>query len=116
MKKYLVMAGIASFSASALAAQANSCPAGGQPITVSGAVANAVHDACVQAVDVFQFMAPQLGLALTGGNATLGQGGALGGIGHFAIGVRANAFHGDVPHVNKFSAPRTSQTQRRRCC
>lgn len=111
MKKTLVLAGIASLSAGALVAQANNCPAGGRPLDVSGAVANAVHDACTQTVDVYQLMAPQLGLALTGGNATLGQGGALGGLGHFAIGVRANAFRGEVPKVNQFSAPRISQSQ-----
>jgi hypothetical protein len=113
MKKYLVMAGIASFTASALAAQANSCPvtAGGQNPTASQQLTNAMHDACAQAVDVFQFVAPQLGLALTGGNATLGQGGTLGGFGHFAIGVRANAFFGDLPRVNQFPTPRTTQNQ-----
>ena len=81
MKKYLVLAGIASLSGSMLFAQSNGCPAtaGGQTPTASQQVTNAAHDACVQAVDVFQFVAPQLGLALTGGNATLGQGGTLGG-------------------------------------
>ena len=28
-------------------------------------------------------MAPQLGTSITGGNATLGQAGSLGGLGHF---------------------------------
>src|SRR5262245_52854593 len=102
MKRTLVLAGIASLSARMLVAQANGCPAGGQALTLSGAMANAVHDACTQAVDVYQLMAPQLGIALAGGNATLGQGGALGGIGHFAVGIRANAFVGDVPKVNDF--------------
>jgi hypothetical protein len=112
MKKHLLLAGIASLSTSVLAAQANTCPATvGGPFTADAAVANASHDACTQAVDVFHLIAPQLGLALTGGNATLGQGGALGGIGHFAIAVRANAFFGDLPEVNKFPAPRVTQTQ-----
>ena len=31
------------------------------------------QDACQQAYDLFQFMAPQLGVAVAGGNATLGQ-------------------------------------------
>jgi len=30
------------------------------------------QDACQQAIDVFKLMAPQLGIAITGGNATLG--------------------------------------------
>jgi hypothetical protein len=111
MKKYLVLAGIVSLSANGLAAQANACPAGGQPLTASGAVQNALHDACMQATDVFNFMAPQLGLALGGGNATLGQGGALGGLGHFAIGVRANGFFGNSPKISTFPTPRIGGSQ-----
>ena len=49
---------------------------------------NAIHDACTQAVDVYQFLAPQLGLALTGGNATLN--GTLTGI-DAALAARAAA-------------------------
>lgn len=61
------------------------------------------QDACQQAYDVYQFMAPQLGAALVGGNATLGQGSTLGGLGHFSVGVRGNAFKGDLPDVQNFS-------------
>jgi hypothetical protein len=108
MKKHLVMAGVGlSLSATALTAQANTCPAGGSANTQAGATANVIRDACLQAVDLFQFVAPQLGLALAGGNATLGQGGTLGGLGHFAITVRGNAFNGDLPQVTDFPRPRT---------
>ena len=69
------------------------CPPG-PPIA-----ATVAQDACQQAFDVYQFMAPQLGLALTGGNATVGQGGVLGGPGHFSVGVRVNGFHGKLPDV-----------------
>jgi hypothetical protein len=55
------------------------------------------QDACQQAYDVFQLLAPQLGLALTGGNATAGLGGVLGGLGHFSIGLRGNVFDGLIP-------------------
>lgn len=47
-------------------------------------------DACQRAVDLFSYMTPQLGTLIAGGNATLGQTSVLGGLGHFAIGVRAN--------------------------
>jgi hypothetical protein len=47
-------------------------------------------DVCQFATDLFHFVNPQLGGLITGGNATLGQGGALGGLGHFALGIRAN--------------------------
>src|SRR3954471_15647942 len=54
----------------------------------------AAQDACQKAVDIFAFMTPQLGIGLVGGNATLGATSALGGIGHFSIGVRGNATRG----------------------
>lgn len=57
------------------------------------------------AVDVFQYIAPQLGIALTGGNATLGQGGTLGGLGHFTVEARGNAIAGDVPQIQNFPTP-----------
>lgn len=72
--------------------------AGGAPFSP----AQVAQDACQQAYDVYQLLAPQLGLALTGGNATAGQGGVLGGIGHFSVGVRGNAFSGLLPN---FSSP-----------
>ena len=65
------------------------------------------------ALDVFDLMAPQLGLALTGGNATLGQGGTLGGPGHFSIGLRANVFSGDLPEVTDFPTPSLVGRQQR---
>lgn len=58
------------------------------------------QDACQQAYDIYQLLAPQLGLSLTGGNATAGQGGVLGGIGRFSIGVRVNGFSGLLPDVS----------------
>jgi hypothetical protein len=72
------------------------CAAGTSPET------NAAQDACQQAYDVYQFMAPQLGLAIAGGNATLGQNSTLGGLGHFSIGVRGNVFRGAIPQVDQF--------------
>ncbi|HZF73263.1 MAG TPA: hypothetical protein VEZ51_07515, partial [Gemmatimonadaceae bacterium] len=41
--------------------------------------ARASQDACQKAIDLFKYMAPQLGTAIAGGNPTLGQGGNLGG-------------------------------------
>jgi hypothetical protein len=60
------------------------------------------------AVDVFQLLSPQLGLALAGGNAVLGSGSTLGGPGHFSIGVRANFFQGDLPDITSFPTPSTN--------
>jgi hypothetical protein len=105
MKKHLLLvAGLSMVALSSVGAQANTCPAG----TSTGGIPDAnraSQDACQMAVDVFQFMAPQLGLALAGGNATLGQGSTVGGLGHFSIGIRGNIFGGDLPQVQNFPAP-----------
>jgi len=85
------------------------CPAG----TSATDPARLTQDACQMALDVFDVMAPQLGLALTGGNATLGQGGNLGGLGHFSIGLRVNVFSGDLPEVTDFPTPSAVGRQQR---
>jgi hypothetical protein len=74
------------------------CPPG----TVNGGIPDqtrASQDACQKAIDLFQYMAPQLGAAITGGNATLGQAGSLGGLGHFSAGFRVNLLQGSIPQV-----------------
>jgi hypothetical protein len=68
------------------------------------------QDACQKAIDLFQYMAPQLGALLAGGNATQGLTGTLGGLGHFMIGLRGNAIRGSLPEVDKF-APATGGAQ-----
>lgn len=80
-------------SAQAQAAVDPGCPAGSGPLTPE----RYLQDACQQAVDLFKYMVPQLGIAMTGGNTTLAQGGALGGLPHFAIGIRGNLLQGTVP-------------------
>jgi hypothetical protein len=99
-KAMAVGAGLTLLVAASARAQtvANSCP-GPSPTSQMGFF---TQDACQMALDVFDLMAPQLGLALTGGNATLGQGGNLGGPGHFSIGLRGNVFSGELPQVNDF--------------
>jgi hypothetical protein len=89
-----VLGAVAVLAAAAVSAhaQANTCALG------------VTQDACQKAVDVYQYLAPQLGTAITGGNATLGQGGALGGLGHFSVGLRVNAVKGTLPQVDDPSA------------
>lgn len=65
----------------------------------------ATQDACQKAIDLFQYLAPQLGTVLAGGNATLGQGGGIGGPGHFAVGVRVNVLRGSLPQFNSATSP-----------
>lgn len=108
----VIAASFVAFTPLAVRAQANTCPPG----TVTAGIpdrSRATQDVCQMAVDVFQFVAPEVGLALTGGNATLGQGGALGGLGHFSVGIRVNVFQGDLPDVTNFPTPSTSGAQTR---
>jgi hypothetical protein len=89
----------------------NSCPPG-KLVTIGGITtadrAMASQDACQMAVDVFQLLSPQLGLALAGGNAVLGSASTLGGPGHFSIGLRGNVFQSDLPDITAFPAPNTT--------
>ena len=57
----------------------------------------ALQDACQKAADLFAFVMPQLGMAIAGGNATLGQGSNLGGLGRFSIGLRMTGARGELP-------------------
>jgi len=79
-------------------AQANSCPGG-----TSTSPDQIRQDACQKAIDLFAFMAPQLGASITGGNTILGSGGALGGLGHFSVGLRANIISGQLPQTDGVS-------------
>ena len=49
------------------------------------------EDACVKARDLFAFVMPQVGVALSGGNPVLGEGGTLGGWGKRALSLRVTA-------------------------
>ncbi|HJU69356.1 MAG TPA: hypothetical protein VJ650_14030 [Gemmatimonadaceae bacterium] len=60
---------------------------------------NQGQDACQKALDLLNYMTPQLGTLIAGGNATIGQGGTLGGLGHFALSVRANAMRASLPDI-----------------
>ena len=61
----------------------------------------ATQDACQKAIDLFEFLAPQLGVMLTGGNAVLGEAGALRGPGHVSLGVRMNVVRGHLPRADR---------------
>ncbi|HEY7877014.1 MAG TPA: hypothetical protein VIC55_02240 [Gemmatimonadaceae bacterium] len=62
-------------------------------------------DACQKALDLFRYMNTQLGTLIAGGNATLGQGGTLGGLGHVSVGVRANVLQASVPNAKSVDTP-----------
>lgn len=71
----------------------------------------ATQDACQKALDTFQYLAPQLGIAVTGGSATLGQGTAFGALGRFSVGMRANVMPGRVPRVDQVTPSPLGATQ-----
>jgi len=81
-------------SAPALSAQTTS---GNCTVVVSGSSLAAGADACTKARDLFAFMMPQVGVALSGGNPVLGEGGTLGGWGKRALSLRVTAVDGVVP-------------------
>lgn len=87
----LVVAGVA-LVATAASAQAQCASASAQ-----------TRDLCTKASDLYQFLMPQLGGALAGGAAMPGQATTLGGLGHFAIGVRASAIQGKFPKADNIS-------------
>ncbi|MGQ0646234.1 MAG: hypothetical protein ACT4P7_01615 [Gemmatimonadaceae bacterium] len=59
------------------------------------------QDACQKALDLFTFLAPQLGTALAGGNAVSGEHSTLNGPGRFSIGLRANAAGARLPQIDE---------------
>ena len=96
-RMYVALAALAAAPAS-LAAQSGACAPG------------TTQDACQKAVDLFHYMAPQIGTVIAGGNATLGQGGTLGGLAMFpfphpkiSIGLRVNALQGSLPDLERVS-------------
>ncbi len=94
-----VAVGLAATSVSAQGVDTQRCPPG----SVNGLGVpdqqRASQDACQKAIDLFQYMAPQLGTMIAGGNPTLGQGSTLGGLGHFSAGIRVNVLQGSLPQV-----------------
>ncbi|GAC1517147.1 MAG: hypothetical protein NVS1B4_16260 [Gemmatimonadaceae bacterium] len=91
------------------------------PLTPADLAQNGTRDVCQKAIDLYRYMFPQLGTAIAGGNATLGQGGSLGGFPHFALGLRVNGVVGTLPQIDKITPdaakgtdngpiPTTSQT------
>lgn len=105
MRKNLFAALAATIVATASSAGAqginSQCPPGSTGFGGVPDQTRAAQDACQKSIDLFQYMAPQLGVLVAGGNATLGQGGTLGGPGKFSAGLRVNALQGSLPDVDQ---------------
>ena len=95
------LAGVA-FSAS-LRAQGISpqCPSGSFKTNGDPDNTKIAQDACQKAIDLFQYLAPQLGALLAGASATQGFSGTLGGLGHFSVGIRGNLMQASLPEVDR---------------
>lgn len=89
--------------AASLALALASAPAAAQGVS-SQCTTTVSQDACQKTIDVFQYLAPQLGVVIAGGNATLGSGSTLGGLGHIYISGRANVVSADIPQVDKVTS------------
>lgn len=74
------------------------------------AAAQPTRDACQKAVDIFKYLAPQLGTTIAGGNSIMGSGGVLGGLPHFTVGLRATLISGSMPQFTTANAPNPSAT------
>lgn len=81
-----------------------------QTISPACAGQGEVQDACQKAADLFAFVAPQIAASLVGGNTTLGQSGTLGGLGRFALTLRATGLRGELPNVDGITVRRGAAT------
>lgn len=98
MMQRRILAGLAGVLVGAADGGAQGGPVDPQCGTAT-ASARATQDACQKALDLFAFLAPQLGVAIVGGNAALGEHSALGGLGRVSLGLRANVVDARMPRV-----------------
>jgi hypothetical protein len=90
---------VASLSiATLVAAQGAPSQCTAQSSVGNGSVAQGAADVCQKLNDVFSFLSPQIGVALSGGNPMLGEGGTLGGPGKFSVSVHGTVVDGRVPN------------------
>ena len=87
-----------SLSAQGISSQ---CPPGSFRLNGDPDNTKIAQDACQKAVDLFQYLAPQLGAVLAGASATQGLSGTLGGLGHFSVGIRGNLMQASIPEVDR---------------
>ncbi len=87
----VVLTVVGAVQGASLAAQTTSGPCTVTPSVASGA------DACQKGRDLFGFVVPQIGIAVSSGNPVLGEGGTLGGWPKRAFSVRVSAVDGRLP-------------------
>lgn len=75
---------------------------GVDPACADASIVGPLHlggDACQKALDLYRYLNVQLGTLIAGGNATLGVGGTVGGLGHVAVEARVNILRASIPDV-----------------
>ncbi|MBC8085970.1 MAG: hypothetical protein H7Z40_01795 [Phycisphaerae bacterium] len=93
MRRIVRIFGAAAVLASPMVARAQT-----PPVTCSSSVGSiSPADACQKINDLYQFLAPQIGVALAGGNVMLGESGSLGTPGKSSLVLRLTAVDGFVP-------------------
>src|SRR6266550_218211 len=79
----------------------SACPAGSFKANGDPDNTKIVQDACVKALDLFQYIAPQLGTLVAGGNLTQGLTSTVGGLGHFSVGLRGDGIIASFPDIDR---------------
>jgi hypothetical protein len=98
--RFVLTAVLATVAAAPLGAQCASAPI-------------QARQACHAAEDLINYMTPQLGTAIAGGNSTLGQNAIHGGLGHFALSLRGTGIiNGAFPDIGEkgFTTDGSKQT------
>ena len=97
MRANRILSVVALTSALAIGASSASAQAGLAPGCTPSGSTNRSVDACQKITDIFRFLSPQVGIALSGGNAMLGESGTLGGPSKYSLNVHATLVDGFVP-------------------
>jgi hypothetical protein len=91
---------ITRWAGAAALALASAAPLSAQTGECTGYPAGQARNICNAAVDGTRLLHPMLGMVVSGGNPVIGSGGALGGLGHFSVTVRANAVRTVTPDLS----------------
>ncbi len=65
------------------------------------------YETCQATVDIFDYIAPQLGALISGGNPGLGRGASVNGPYHITVSFRANLVRGGLPDLASYVPPGT---------
>src|SRR3954454_17380992 len=84
----------------------SSVPLFGQASECSPYISSAKR-VCAAAVDATRALHPLIGVLVSGGNPTIGSAGTMGGLGHAALTLRANAVEVVLPDLNYNGASAT---------